>query len=435
MKSRYKVVILFLIVMLSLCACTKEQVTGTEKTVLTLASYGDANHPAIRDFNESQSLYTIEVIDYSNNGTIDLDTAVSRLNAEFASGDAPDLLDLYSFHVDMRTYAEKGCLEDLYPYIDNDEELNRTDFVASVFDACSIDGALYAAVSGFGVITVLGSESVLSHIDDWNIESLISLAEEAGGADKLFTSDYKKIGFLSAALSLSTNDYIDFDENTVMFDSNAYKMLLEFCNLFPDETDDMPQEQPVLSYYCINSFMELQYYEAIFDGEVIDLGFPVQKGSGSCFANMMDQFSINAGSQHKEGAWLFLRQFFTEEYQCEQYVDSSFTLFPTNNKAMDKLIEKSLSPLYIKDAEGNTVEVTQRGDQDDFQYHAATKEQIDQMMEIINNTENIYYSLLRVQELAINEAAIYFAGDKSVEEVAETTQNIISTYWAEQNAW
>lgn len=203
--------------------------------------------------------------------------------------------------------------------------------------------------------------------------------------------------------------------------------------MFPDEPDDIPQDAPILSYYCINSFMELQYYEAVFGGEVVDLGFPVENGSGSCFANMMDQFSINADSQHKEGAWLFLRQFLTAEYQCEQYVNHSFTLFPTNKNALDKLIEKSMQPLYVEDAEGNTVEETQRGDQDDFQYHAATQEQIDQMIEIINNTDNIYYSLQAVQELAINEAAIYFAGEKSVDEVAETTQNVISTYWAEQN--
>lgn len=223
MKKRYKVIILFLIAILSLCACTNEQESASGRIVLTLAEYGDANHPAIRDFNESQSMYTIEVVDYSGSGTVDIDTAISRLNAEFASGDAPDLLDLYSFHVDMKTYAKKGCLEDIYPYIDNDEALDRNDFVASVFDACSIDGALYSAVSGFGVITVLGSKAALGDYDDWSFERMISLAEEAGGADKLFTSEYRKIGFLSAALSLSTNDFINFDENTVMFDSDAYK--------------------------------------------------------------------------------------------------------------------------------------------------------------------------------------------------------------------
>ncbi len=431
MKKNILCSVFVLLSLLIMVSCCKN--STAEKTTLYLAEYGNKGHPAIREFNESQDSYVIEVIDYSNNGSIDRETAITRLNAELASGDAPDIFDLYSFHLDAQAYATMGCLQDLYPYLYNDAELKNNEFVDSVFHACEINGSLYTAVSSFSVITVLGSKEALGSGEHWNFSRLKQLAQDAGGAGELFTSNYNKNGFLSAALSLSTKDYIDFENDRVKFNSEEYKTLLDFCNLFPTIADDAPQKNPILAYYCIGSFMELQYYEAIFGGEVINLGFPTSNGNGSCFANMMDQFAMNAGSRNKDAVWNFLRVFFTEEYQCKQYVDFGYTQFPTNKLALERLIQKSLSTIYIDSDGEDKVELTQRGDQDGFEYHAASQEQIDQMMEIIENTEDIYYALLQVQELALQEADAFFAGDKSVDEVAEITQNVISTYWAEQH--
>ena len=91
-----------------------------------------------------------------------------------------------------------------------------------------------------------------------------------------------------------------------------------------------------------------------------------------------------------------------------------------------------MSTLYDSDDDGNEWEMTQRGEQDDFAYHAATQEQVDQIMNLINSASQASNYTAMIQTIVMEEAQAYFAGDAAIDNTIERIQNRVDTYLAEQ---
>lgn len=407
-----------------------ETEAGTDEIItLTLASYGSRNLPAVKEFNLSQDKYQIELIDYSQDGALSRSDALASLNAELAKGKGPDLFYLWNMQMDVEVYGGKGYLEDLYPYIDNDPELNRSDFVQSLMKAYEIDGALYGTLPCFSVITMLGLKSELDKYSVWNFDAMTDLAASRGGVEKLLSTKFTKIDFLDTALTISTYDFVDLQAGTADFDSEYYRSVLKFCNEL-DENPDYSEEavNPGLTFYCISSFMETQYYEALYGGEIEFIGYPTTSGSGHCFTNLIDQFGLNRNSEYKDAAWQFLRILMTEDYQ----VNSSKGEIPSNVNALQQLIEYSKSTSTYTDESGNEVENTNRGEQEGFEYHSATDAQIEQFMRLIDETDKISYAQYGLIDIVLEGAGDYFGGIKTLDEVVAITQQRASIYMAER---
>ena len=401
------------------------------ETVLTLAVYGGTRIPVVEEFNESQSVYHIEVVDYSEEGTVEKDNALARINMELASGEGPDLLYLWNLGMNCATYGPKGYLEDLLPYLDADEEINREDFVDSLMDAALIDGRLYGTIPSFSIFSMFGPETKVGEYQPSTFTELLRLAQDNGGAARLIQQNYSGEEFLSTTMRVSSDEFIDFGSMTADFDNENFRALLELCLQFSQNTE-ADKNAAILNYCAVSSFMETQYYEAYYGEKIEFLGCPGAAEPKSYFINIMDQYGMNANSKHKAGAWSFLRLLFTEEYQTDEYVNSAFPSFPSNKKALQALAEKSMSTLYDSDDDGNKWEMTQRGEQDDFAYHAATQEQVDQIMDLINSASQASNYTAMIQTIVMEEAQAYFAGDAAIDDTIARIQNRVDTYLAEQ---
>ena len=124
---------------------------------------------------------------------------------------------------------------------------------------------------------------------------------------------------------------------------------------------------------------------------------------------------------------------FTEEYQIDEYVKSSFPSFPSNVNALNALAEKAMSTMYAQDEEGNEWEFTQRGEQEGFEYHAATQEQVDQIMDLINCATQASNYTVMIQTIVMEEAQALFAGNASVDDTINKIQNRVGIYLSEQS--
>jgi ABC-type glycerol-3-phosphate transport system substrate-binding protein len=428
--KRLFVLLLVSAMVLGLTGCgttAQEAAQGTsaasETIHLTLGTYGSGNYPAVKAFNESQTDYYIDIVDYSGNYALERDAARTQLSADLAAGDGPDIIDLWKMRMDPLVYARNGYLEGLYSYLDADETLSREDLVPSFCQASEVDGELYVTLSGFALLTVLGVPEVVGDQASWNLERLIDLWQEYG-EETMTTSGS---AFLYNALQFSLWDYLDQD--TGDFDTENYGVLLEFCKSIDQtpETDTVP----LLSTVGLGTFNELQYYEALWGGQVAVYGFPGQSQGQNTFALGDNEFAMNANSSQKAGAWSFLRTFFTEEYQYDTYVDSAYHLFPANIHALDLAAQEAMEPVYYQDENGNTVENTQRGEQDGFEYHAATQSQVNQVLEAINQTSRIASVDYDLMNLAIDEATGYLQDDQPLDQILRTTQSVLTTYWSE----
>lgn len=99
------------------------------KTVLTLAVLSDDYRVytnAVMAFNSSHPDIKIELKDYSVYNTSGPDAGEERLAMDITTGNVPDMIALTN--MSGIRYAAKGVFEDLYPYIDNDSDIEREDF-------------------------------------------------------------------------------------------------------------------------------------------------------------------------------------------------------------------------------------------------------------------------------------------------------------------
>ena len=80
----------------------------------------------IVSFNKSSAEYTAELTEYSD---VDYFDAVTRLNLDITTANAPDILVITSPKSYTYSYMDKGLFADLYEFIDSDPDLKRGDFL------------------------------------------------------------------------------------------------------------------------------------------------------------------------------------------------------------------------------------------------------------------------------------------------------------------
>ncbi|MGN0981833.1 MAG: ABC transporter substrate-binding protein [Candidatus Limivicinus sp.] len=406
---------------------------------------------AIIDFNRSNDKVRIDVRDYSEYNTEDdYSAGLTKLTTEIMAGNMPDILSV-SESIPYRQLAAKGLLEDLYPYIDADEQLSRDDFFPNVLSAMELDGKLYAACAGFAVETAVGASSVVGDTPGWTYDdyyaALATMPEGCQGFDIGVDRDT----MLEVSLALDMTDYVDWAAGTCRFDSEDFVKVLEFCKPFPDASyyenyeytaEDSPENRVAQGkqMLCVAGFSSTDFfymdYDKVFGGQATCIGFPTNKGVGNTLA-MLESYAMSSSCHNKEAAWQFLKGFLSEEYQMEGYY------LPTNQKVFDKQLEKAMEVEYEKDANGNyrldengeRIPVS-RGSVFDgtatYEIYATTARQAQMLRDVIASATKMMDYDTSIIDIVKEEAAAYFAGQKTAQEVCKLIQSKANIYINEQ---
>ncbi|MDE6881404.1 MAG: hypothetical protein K2P20_08605, partial [Oscillospiraceae bacterium] len=151
-------------------------------------------------FNRTHEDIQIEVRDYSD------ENGVERLLTELALGQVPDIMELHrlgeglevlaapnklvhhdggpkcfmtnlshregEYWMPYRQMAQKGYLEDLWPYIENDPELGRDALLEEPLKAAEVNGGLYMVFEDFTITTLIGPERLVGSKSGWTLEEL-----------------------------------------------------------------------------------------------------------------------------------------------------------------------------------------------------------------------------------------------------------------------
>lgn len=423
-----------------------------QRKTITLAtmSLDWQSRSQIIDFNKTNTEYVIDVRDYSEYNTEDdYSAGMTKLTTEILSGKMPDILDLNGLPVNQ--LAAKGMLEDLYPYLDSDSELSRDDIFPSVLKALENDGKLYSTCSGFYIQTVLGASSVVGDTPGWTVQqfkaALASMPEGCTAFDQYTTRDT----IMYYCLALDLDSFVDWNTGKCSFDSQSFVDMLEFVKSFPSEFDWDSYEytdedsapariaagKQMLLSTSLSDFSDFQMYKAIFGGKVTCIGFPTDYGNGNMMG-LSSGYAISSGSANKDAAWQFLRGFFTEDYQTDNVWQ-----FPSNVNAFNKKLKEAMTPHYQKDENGNyildengnKIEESQGGwgwGSVTIEIKAVTQEEADQILDLINTTTKVMRADETISKTVNDEAAAFFEGQKTAEEVAKTIQSKVSIYVNEQ---
>ena len=410
-----------------------------EKEIITLGvmySSQDVN-AAVINFNKTNDKYRIQVIDYSSDYTSEEDymDSIARFNNELTSGNGPDLFDANI--VNMQMMAQKGVMEDLYPYLDADEDIKREDLFESVLKAYSVNDKLYCIPNGFYVETVIGKTSEVGDTPGWTLDDLMALMESKPEGTEVF--DYATREYiLQVCMMYNLDNFVNWETGECNLDGEEFIKVLEFANQFESQEDyeydpDAPSTPSkiqdgtlMLMSTSFSSVQDYQMQAAMFGEPITMIGYPTTEGVGNVISGQ-NTYAMNSKSKNKEAAWEFLKYFLTEDY----YEDNHVWGFPTLISQYDKVNEEYMEAEYYIDENGNEVEQSKGGwGWDDFyiDLYAATQEEVDAITELINTCDRTYSMDTQLITIMTEEAAPYFEGQKTAQDVADIIQSRVKMY-------
>ena len=458
------------------------------KTVLTFACmYLDWNmRDAIVKFNRSSNTHRIVVRDYSEYNTDDDYTAgIQKLNTEMLSGKLPDMIDIDTYNMPVEQYAAKGFLTDLYELIDADSDMSRESFVQPVLKALeSTDGKLYQLPQTFAVDTTIALDKVVGEYDTWNLAAVKDAMTKLQDGATVFDVYRTKSDILSTCISRNIDAFVDWENGAAHFDSDEFKALLEFANSFPDtydwenadeEEQDSAQNRmnagkQLMSSFYVSSLEDILYQLTGYNGKVKFVGYPSEDGTSNHAFQIDGAIAISSTCADKTAAWNFMKQFLNEEYQSSYNIWS----FPINQAAFDAKLKEMMTEEYQKDDNGNVMKddngnpiripkVTyytdgngtmtgystgnggvavmqasadgsvEMGENGEVNVYAMTQEQADEILGLINATTAVYGYDESIMGIITDEAAPYFAGEKSLDDTVSMIQSRVNLYVAEQS--
>ena len=390
------------------------------------------------EFNRNSEEYRIVLKEYQDyNSYEDWQAGVTQLNNDITTGNMPDIL--VGSGLPMENYAAKGLLEDIGRLIEEDEELNKIEFVQNVFDAYSVDGRLYYVIPTFTAQTMIAKTSIVGDKTQWTMEEAQqALASMPEGA--LLFGDMTRDSYFSTAMNYCAADFMDISTGKCDFNSDRFINMMEYAKTLPEALDESyygedywmryqsqyRENRTLLMQVYINSIRDLNYSINGRMGEDVSyVGFPMEGGQGA-FVSANQIYAISSKSNFKEGAWEFLRYYLTEEYQSEQTewsLSVHLKLFKENaNKATEK-------PYWIdENGEKQEYDETFYMNGESIVIPQMTQAQVDKVVNYILSLKKCSYNNNNVTNIINEEMGGFFSGQKSAKDVAAVIQNRVQLY-------
>ena len=443
-----------------------------EQIVITLGGFmiPDEITNMVIDFNQQNISYRVDIVDYfelsggNRYGYIDpavIQAAWERLRIDVVTGRGPDIL------IDTDNWSATGVFLDLYPFIDADRELDRSDFIPNVLESLERpDGRLPVIATDFSVSVIIGTKEAVGHIDLWTPSALLSLAEESLHMDNPFDVQLTSEMFIMNQLYFGT-EYYDLENFKANIDSAAFISLLETSKYFPHERvgirDSATMERYIklLQGECLLLFEHLGNIEdflfltQVIGEDMVILGKPTENG-GKHFLNIRNKIGINASTQYADAAWEFLRTLLLKTADITDYFDSTQG-FPIRTDRFEDIVTGAATPRYAintdgsiwTDDDGNPVELpystrvitasavnyvgSNRFFQEEYNLYAMPDTAADSFRAIvyssIPNRNHIDATLIEMIHI---DLARFFEGARTAEDTARIMQSRVQIFLSEQ---
>ena len=438
---------------LLLCSPVDPATLQQRKTLSIACLYMDYDlRQEILKFNKSQQDVRITINDYSQymdeNG---YQSALTKLNTEILSGKVPDLFMTNGLPIEQ--YAAQGILVDLKPMLDSDPELSYDQLMTNVVDAASVDGKLYQAFSEFSIVTVVALGKVADNFQSWTLADVHSAMDMLQPGATVFGTGYTRDNVLQSCVGNSMAKFVDWDTGKCSFDSQEFKDLLAFANEFPETFDwqnyDYSSEPD--SYTAMRNGLQLMLPTSVYtledhlwmlaalNADASFVGYPSQDGSGSTFV-LTGGVAISSACREQDAAWSFVRKLFTADYQRNRM----YYGLPSNAAVFNERLKDVMTVSYQTDENGQPLldengekiiepKATYWGnDGEQYTIDVMTQAQADQVMALYNSIHKLNGSNDAIYNIVTEEAGAYFAGQRSLDDVAAIIQNRVGLYVAEQ---
>lgn len=393
-----------------------------QRTELVMAAFYEPtlkHRESLMEFNRYNPDYYVTVKMYYDREQYD--TAKQDFYNDLITGKGADIFWVYDYDIDLENLGEKGAVTDLYELMDDDPDLGREDFIPNILTSMEYDGRLYGVSPAFLLDTLVGKSSVLDEYDQWDISALYDLMKKYPAA--CLISPVIRENAMKTLVGYSMDSFYDVETGECYFDSPEFVKLLEIVSTLPTGYDfstpmqELIQKDRVLLYNgIVADCISVKWIDLYFREEGAEyIGYP---GTESEAVIQFDYFmAISAQSDNKQGAWEFIKSYFTEDYQKNAYY------FPVLQKYFDELLEEEMKECGYSsamDIYGTSV----KGE-------PLTEGQARTLRDLVHSAKKTAQYDTEIYNIILEEAQSYFAGQKSAEEAAGIIQDRVEIYVGE----
>lgn len=414
------------------------------RIILTYSVFdlGPRQKSLINSFNAQDEEYYIEIQDFGKGHENDPMKAYEDFDLALVNGVAGDILQVdSSFYT---KYLRLGAYEDLNPYMEADEEFDKSDYWENIMTVCEVDGKLYYMPINFEVKAYFGRVSVWEGRENLTIDETIELLNSLPeGQELLFRMTRKE--FITEIMNTGADNFVDWESGECNFESEEFQDVLRVANNLPEEyvSDGnsvdlgvkLGSGEVLLAELVFSDYRIIQDYKAYMGEDIVMVNYPGSTNEGNVLMLLsQNTYAINADSLSKDGAWEFIKFVLSEEQQnaMEQgKFQSGQWYIPMNKAIFEKQMQKWQTPNYIIDENGEKVESPYTlfvSEDIQFEIYHATDEDVALWTQVIENVTSVQENNYVLTNIIMEEAGPYFDGQKSVDEVAEIIQGRISIY-------
>ena len=407
---RRAVLPLLLLALLTACAVPEPETAAPPETeaaehelrVVTLGGMPHEYMALIDGFHASQDRWHIVLEHCSGEAEED------QLRVELLTGGGPDGYLAGSTWF-LRDLEQGGALMDLRPSMER-LGLAPEDFVAALRNDILEAEAVHTLICSYELWGFTAPAALAGEKDHLTMAEAQAIAQEENLY--LFNPDFFQDWLLEWVMIFSLGSYVDLDAGTCTLDSPDFAALLEACKALRPEA-----ETSVRGSFdnCLLYQLPLQgfpLYASICEQGRRIVGFPTDEGNG-CTLYPLLQVAVGATTDKLEGMEAFLDYCFSPEGQRALILGTGFPALQSELAAA------------VDDAVAGDTLLMLGGSLD--------RADGDALLELVEATEGTHFFDHTIESIIEEEAAAFFAGDKTAQETADLIQSRVSLYLGEQS--
>ena len=380
-------------------------VTGVkpEPVELTLACTGSTGiETVIQEFNRSQQDYHVTAVSYGETGDFD------RLRTEILAGNAPDLYLFGSYS--PTAPRERAGLRPSRICRELSALVDEALFVPTVLDALWENGQYFTLPLSFAISTATAPESLIdeSGLSRAELNEIRAAHGDLPAVPRWMTAE----NLLALTCPFYLSKFVDESTQTCDFENQEFYDYLTWCKTWAGDGSIPPQdEQALLTHTVVSNVANaVTQTEGTEETPMTYVGFPVETGYGHLL-HISAEIGISNETDCPAGAEAFLT------YCVEHYAILACRDIPAVAADLNAEIDRC--------AQGQTMDFYGRS-------KVLNEDALDKFRQLLEETTVAAGADEALLSMMGDEAAYFFAGEKTAEEVAAILNDRVGLYLMER---
>ena len=387
----------------------------------------------IARFNAQSEDIKVEKLDYSQNGTVSSEAALSRLNTEIVSGKYPDMIAFRSL-IDAGSspyaYISKGLLADMEGFMATDADISPEKL--AIYKPLKNMGGVFVLSDTFIYVSKAGDQAVFGERYGWTLDEYLALEAQLP-VESAMIYNVTRESLLEMISARYLRVAVDWDNAACDFDNADFIKILELTKGMREYVETAE----TVKYAFVDTIASGSFFTALIHArtprslaeqeaqegvKISCIGTPTVDGSCGSDVAIMNPVGILAQGAAPEKCWEFVK-FMLMQADIEKLPVYLPRLEEAFRTAIENKVELPELPADATQFQRHVAEVT---------HVNITEADEARFMKLLGMVENIEIYDQNILGIIKKESAPFFAGEKTAAEVASLVQSKVSLYLQEQ---